>query len=1783
VNLGKRLIRTLAALGVAFAAVTSAALAQSQSGFTYNGLNLTSYQTNEYLNSASAAATMRQTGANYGAVMVTQYQQTSTSNVIAPELTSSAGYTNSDPTSPSDAAVVTAIKNMQAQGLVVSMKPQVDSLDGVFRGNFAPTNPTAWFQSYQTFILHYAQIASQNGVGLLVIGTELKSLSGSAYKSNWETIITALRTQYPDLTLAYGANATGAGDEFTTVSFWADVDIIGVDGYFPLTNQTDPSLSALVSAWTGNKNGFNAVAALKNLQSTYNKPLIFTEIGYVSVAGTNEQPYASLNGAYDPTEQQNCYEAFFEVFSQQTAWMKGVFWWEWTVSAPGANDINYPPQNKPAGTVTLPKWYGNTTPGFTIAPAQSTMALGQGLSATDVISVSAQGGFAGSVTLAASGLPAGVTASFSAGLAAGTQVLTLTASSSVAISGPVTVTLTGTSGAVTASNAISLAIVAPTAQTISFTNPGAQTAGTAVALVASSTSGLPITFSSTTAAICTVMNANVTLLAPGTCSITASQSGTSTYAAATPVTDSFNVTAPTTVPVPASSEVVVSQVNWRTLIGGYSFASGNPAGSSDGVNTNGSVVIANSNGVVLINELTGVTTTLGAWSSASGLAVDAGNNIYVGNPYGPVNAIIKVPYVGGSANGGYAAFTTPTASTPVCAAGGMVECMLGSNLGAVNIASMTFDVGGDLFYATASNGSMGGNSIYECNTACIAGTGAPVLVYAEPTAATAPSATSGQLLVGGLSVDTAGNLFFTDSSVYVSPSYAYTSFSSNLKELTPSTGAGFGGQATGYSAAPDVLYTITPASPSAYGDQIDAVNVLRGTSGDTVYFSAQNDGVFAFPDTAGGIPLANGQPTALYAVSTQGAKTLTSDAQGNLYLVNYSSATGGSGGDTLAQVTLGNVMVPVSATGTATSPSTTTGPVTTLLNDVSCSGSPAISFAATPSANATATVSTSGNCNSTFTGGSSFATTVSFTPVVAGPDSVVLQGTDQSGNTTSVSVNGTGSGFTVAASSSSLTLAQGASMTDTITVANQGGFTGSATLAATGLPAGVTATFDTNPTSGTSVLTLAASATATVAGPVNVTITGVSGASMASTVIALTITPPPSFTINPASTSVSVTQGSSATDVLTVTAGAQMPGAVTFSVSGLPAGVTGSFSPNPTSGGSSTLTLTASSTAAIAGPVNVTITGTSASNAQTTSVAVTVAAAPGFSLAAVAASVTVAQGASASSTINITDTGGFTGSVTLSATGLPAGVTAAFATNPATTSSIVTFTASSTATTGMYTVTINGVSGSVTSSTTVTMTVSLPPTFTLASSSASISVAQSGNATNTITINGTSGFNGPVMLSASGLPAGVTAVFATNPATASSVVTFTAATSAAAGMSTVTINGVSGTLMASTAVALTVTPGPSFTITPASASITLVQGTSVNDGITLSGTNGFTGAVTLAVAGLPSGVTATFSTNPVTSMSTLTLAASTTATIGGPVTITISGVSGTVTGSAPIMLTVNVPPSFTLNAAPATLSIPQTTSATSTVTLVSIGGFSGTPTLAASGLPAGVTATFAAGSVAGTQIVTFTATSAAVVASPTPATTTVTITGTSGTLQASTVVAITIVSAPSVTIVGPDITVKRGAGILNTSTLTITPTNGFAGTVALTCAITPTATSNQPTCSLAPASVTLTASASQTAVLTVNTTAGALVENHAPPVLWRVSSGIAFAFLLFLGVPRKRRLLSGLLLTLLAAVLLGVTGCGSSPNYSNQSNGTSPGSYVVTVTGTAGATTVTGTVNLIVQ
>jgi hypothetical protein len=206
----------------------------------------------------------------------------------------------------------------------------------------------------------------------------------------------------------------------------------------------------------------------------------------------------------------------------------------------------------------------------------------------------------------------------------------------------------------------------------------------------------------------------------------------------------------------------------------------------------------------------------------------------------------------------------------------------------------------------------------------------------------------------------------------------------------------------------------------------------------------------------------------------------------------------------------------------------------------------------------------------------------------------------------------------------------------------------------------------------------------------------------------ITVSGTPSFTIAPSTSTVSVTQGSSATDTVSVKDAGGFTGSVTLAASGLPSGVTATFGTNPTTG-SSVVTFAASSTAA-AGTSTVTIKGTSGSLTASTTISLTVVAkvTTGFTLAPSASSLTVTQGASGTDTIAVTDIGGFTGSVAFTESGLPSGVTASFSPASSTSSSVLTLAASSTATTGAFTVTVTGTSGSTTASTTFTLNVTAP-------------------------------------------------------------------------------------------------------------------------------------------------------------------------------------------------------------------------------------------------------------------------------------------------------------------------------------------------------------------------------------------------------------------------------------------------------------------------------------------
>ncbi|HUE55571.1 MAG TPA: hypothetical protein VMO76_07045 [Candidatus Udaeobacter sp.] len=402
-----------------------------------------------------------------------------------------------------------------------------------------------------------------------------------------------------------------------------------------------------------------------------------------------------------------------------------------------------------------------------------------------------------------------------------------------------------------------------------------------------------------------------------------------------------------------------------------------------------------------------------------------------------------------------------------------------------------------------------------------------------------------------------------------------------------------------------------------------------------------------------------------------------------------------------------------------------------------------------------------------------------------------------------------GPDFSTSASPSSQTVVAGNSTPYTVNVGALNGFSGTVTFSTSGLPSGAGASF--NPTSiagsGSSTMTVTTSAS-TAAGTYTITITGTSGTVSHSTTVSLTVNAAaqPNFSLSASPGSVTVTQGSSGASTIAVTPQNGFNGTVTFGTSGLPSNASASFNPTSVTGsGNSTMTVTTSASTP-AGTYTITVTGTSGSLSHTTTVSLTVSAAgqQNYSLSASPSSVTVTQGTSGTSTITVTPQNGFGGTVGLSASGLPSGVTAAFNPSSTTSTSTLTLTASSTATTGSATVTITGTSSGLTHTTTIALSVTPGPNFSLSASPNSLTVARGSTGTSTITISPTNNFNGSVSFSASNLPIGVTASFNPSSSTSASTLTLTVGSSATTGTFSVRVRGRSGSLSHSVRINLTV-------------------------------------------------------------------------------------------------------------------------------------------------------------------------------------------------------------------------------------------------------------------------------------------------------------------------------------------------------------------------------------------
>jgi hypothetical protein len=374
---------------------------------------------------------------------------------------------------------------------------------------------------------------------------------------------------------------------------------------------------------------------------------------------------------------------------------------------------------------------------------------------------------------------------------------------------------------------------------------------------------------------------------------------------------------------------------------------------------------------------------------------------------------------------------------------------------------------------------------------------------------------------------------------------------------------------------------------------------------------------------------------------------------------------------------------------------------------------------------------------------------------------------------------------------------------------------------------------------------------------------------------------------------------------------------------------------------------------------------------------------PAIALTLGAASVEVVRGGVATLPVSITRTGGFTGPVSVTAESLPGGVTAGGITIPAgSTTGALEIVAAAPGAAATATVTVRASGTGVTAQTgTFALTVREPPGFTLAVSPTTVSLQPGGSGTATVSIARTGGFTGPVALTATGQPAGMTLAFEPASVTGNSaVLTVTAAPTTAVGTHAITLQAnAAGMTQRTAALSVQVTAVPSIGITLAPTSLSVAQGTSGTVTVNLARGGGFAGAVSLTAENLPAGVTVAPATIAAGATSaTLSVSAAAGASPGTSNITIRATAAGVADVQATLALTVTQASGYTLALTPSSVSVQQGAGGSATVNLTRTGGFAGAVALSATGAPSGMTVTFSPASVTGSTSTLNVATTASV-------------------------------------------------------------------------------------------------------------------------------------------------------------------------------------------------------------
>ncbi len=215
-----------------------------------------------------------------------------------------------------------AIRQAHARGLRVLLVPHLWVESGGWRAEIDPKGEEGWrrfAESYRSFVMEWARLAARAGVDMLAVGVELRSWVTTSHAPSFLPILRDVRNVYPGA-LTYAAN----WDDVEQTVIWGELDVIGINAFYPLTDQVGASDEQLHAG------GLQVAEKVKTLARLWNKPVVFNEFGYTARPDPALRPWEwpdHMRGVrVDAEAQAAAYRGILRGMVE-TAELRGAFVW----------------------------------------------------------------------------------------------------------------------------------------------------------------------------------------------------------------------------------------------------------------------------------------------------------------------------------------------------------------------------------------------------------------------------------------------------------------------------------------------------------------------------------------------------------------------------------------------------------------------------------------------------------------------------------------------------------------------------------------------------------------------------------------------------------------------------------------------------------------------------------------------------------------------------------------------------------------------------------------------------------------------------------------------------------------------------------------------------------------------------------------------------------------------------------------------------------------------------------------------------------------------------------------------------------------------------------------------------------------------------------------------------------------------------------------------------------------------------------------------------------------